>query len=762
MENIKPLDDLREGMPELKAGGITPVPVSGGPLEYAASGPASHLPPALTASPDVMSLLLALRRRWLAATGLGLLFGAIVAVAAWYLVPKPRYKATTLLQVRSFVPSIIFQTSENRSDYLTYQRTQLAWIKSRLVLNGALRQPGIADLPSVRAQTDPVEWLEREIQVDLPWGSEILRISLESDKSQDLAQLVNAVAQSYLEEVIDNEQTDRRIRYEKLKEIYNTYQEKLQKNRGTIRKLAESVGSNDKQTMALRQQMAMEELAIGKSELLQVRADLQRIAAELEVLQAAERNPGNVAVPDTLVDAQLERERVIEQYRNREAELIERFHRVRKGVRNENDPALQSLRSSLTTVQTNLAKYRAELRPRIAQQLRDLQQSKQPTKSSDLLLRKDVLANYEKVLQKEVERLDKETHALNRDSLDLQSMQDEIANADAAARKIGAEVETLTVELEAPPRVRSIEKAEIPRLESPTKRYKMVAGLALGAMAMVVSWISYWEYRARRINSMDEVAQGLGIRIVGVIPAMPQRLRQLGTALPDQPSGTYWMDLLTESIDATRTMLLHDLQRQAIKVLMITSASKGEGKSSLSSHLAISLARIGSRTLLIDFDMRSPSLHRLFDCPLEPGVSEVLRGEAGFEDVIAPVLSGLDLIRAGRSDQKTLQALAQGHLVAFFDSLRPRYDFIIVDTAPVLAVADTLLISQYVDAAIFSVFCEVSRIPLVYAGYERLAKLGVRLLGVVTTGVPVTSYGYGYGYGYGHSYGSAKNGSARD
>ena len=441
--------------------------------------------------------------------------------------------------------------------------------------------------------------------------------------------------------------------------------------------------------------------------------------------------------------------------------MIERFHRIRKGVRNENDPAVQSLRSSLTTVQKGLAKYRAELRPRIAQQLRDLQQSKQPTKSSDLLLRKDVLANYEKVLEKEVERLDKETHALNRDSLDLQSLQDEIANADAAAKKIGAEVETLTVELEAPPRVRSIEKAEIPRLESPTKRYKMVAGLALGAMAIAMAWISYWEYRARRINSMDEVAQGLGMRIVGMIPTIPQRLQQLGVAAPDQPSGTYWMNLLTESIDATRTMLLHDIQSQAIKVLMITSASKGEGKSSLSSHLAISLARVGIQ----DAAHRLRSAQPLTPPPLRLSFGARRQrsapGRCRIRGCDCPGARRARSHCAGRSDQKSLQALAQGHLVAFFDYLRPRYDFIIVDTAPVLPVADTLLISQHIDAAIFSVFCEVSRIPLVYAGYERLAKLGVRLLGVVTTGVPSASYGRGYhGYGYGYGYGVAKYGSA--
>ena len=97
----------------------------------------------------------------------------------------------------------------------------------------------------------------------------------------------------------------------------------------------------------------------------------------------------------------------------------------------------------------------------------------------------------------------------------------------------------------------------------------------------------------------------------------------------------YWQNLMLESIDATRTMLIHAARTGSHRVVMITSAVGGEGKTSLASHLATSLARSGLRTLLIDADLRSPSIHRLFDLPLGPGLSEVLRGEVDLADAIA-------------------------------------------------------------------------------------------------------------------------------
>jgi capsular exopolysaccharide synthesis family protein len=205
--------------------------------------------------------------------------------------------------------------------------------------------------------------------------------------------------------------------------------------------------------------------------------------------------------------------------------------------------------------------------------------------------------------------------------------------------------------------------------------------------------------------------------------------------------------LLTESVDSARTMLLHAARQEKLQVVMITSAMAGEGKTSLASHLAASLARAGRRTLLMDSDLRNPTLHRLFDRSRAPGLSELLRGDVDLVGAVRDTpIPNLWLISAGQADLVALQSLALDALPHMFQQLRRQYDFIVVDSCPVLPVADSLLVGQHVDAVIFSLLREVSRMPRVYAAYQRLAVLGVRMLGAVVNGTHDDMYPVDYRY----------------
>jgi capsular exopolysaccharide synthesis family protein len=175
-----------------------------------------------------------------------------------------------------------------------------------------------------------------------------------------------------------------------------------------------------------------------------------------------------------------------------------------------------------------------------------------------------------------------------------------------------------------------------------------------------------------------------------------------------------------------------------------------EGKTTLSCHLATSLARAGHRTLLVDTDIRRPTVHRVFELPCEPGICEVLRGEVPLADAIVPTpQDGLFLLPAGRLTQEALRELAQDALNPIMAQLREDYDFIIVDSSPILPVTDSLLVSQYVDGVIFSIRRDVSQYPKVATACQRLAMIGIPLWGAVVIGLDQTSYGYRYAYQYG-------------
>ena len=127
---------------------------------------------------------------------------------------------------------------------------------------------------------------------------------------------------------------------------------------------------------------------------------------------------------------------------------------------------------------------------------------------------------------------------------------------------------------------------------------------------------------------------------------------------------------------------------------------------------------------------------------MDAGLSEVLRGEVELADAIAATaIEDLNVLTAGKCDRQTIRLLSQGCLGPLFAQLKEQFDFVIVDTSPILLVADGLIIAQQVDAVLFSIFRDVSSKTKVSAAAERLQSLGVRILGAVVTGAHGGRYG---------------------
>ena len=158
--------------------------------------------------------------------------------------------------------------------------------------------------------------------------------------------------------------------------------------------------------------------------------------------------------------------------------------------------------------------------------------------------------------------------------------------------------------------------------------------------------VAFLEWRTRRVDGVDQVVNELGMRVIGTVPAFPNRAN-LKAAV--EAGGANWRFVLNESINSTRTMLLHAARKESMQVVMVTSATQGEGKTSLASQLATSMATAGMRTLIVDCDLRNPSIQKLFELPLGPGVSEVLRQEVDVSDAVQPTaIPNLWVIPAGQ------------------------------------------------------------------------------------------------------------------
>ena len=276
--------------------------------------------------------------------------------------------------------------------------------------------------------------------------------------------------------------------------------------------------------------------------------------------------------------------------------------------------------------------------------------------------------------------------------------------------------------------------ASRPQGDDSMQKYLGVGFAGVVGFGVVLFGVAYIEFQSRRLNSVSEVKEGLGLPVVGELPTLSGRTwRKIRSG---SPAGVALEALLSESVDSIRTRLLHASGVESPRVIMVTSAEPREGKTTVAIQLATSLARSGRRTLLIDGDVRNPAVHRVFELAIDPGLCEILRGDVERAVALQPSRTAqLWVLAAGRCCLQSVQALSQTALHDLLAALRNEFEFVIIDSAPVLKLADPLLFGQHVDVALLSVLRDVSKTPQIYEAAERLKSVGITVLGTVVNGV---------------------------
>jgi capsular exopolysaccharide synthesis family protein len=192
--------------------------------------------------------------------------------------------------------------------------------------------------------------------------------------------------------------------------------------------------------------------------------------------------------------------------------------------------------------------------------------------------------------------------------------------------------------------------------------------------------------------------------------------------------------LAEEAIEKTRANLVQQFSRPGGKVVLVTSPLLDEGRTFLARELALSFARAGAQTLLADFDLRNPSLHETFEVPNEVGFCELLTGEADLPTAARILPFGIALLPAGQWSDVVRQYLSADRLATVLGELRARFDVVVVNAHPVLAVAETSLAGRAADAVVLTCEKYESRLPLVARAQEKIAALTPEAFGVVVLG----------------------------
>ncbi len=674
----------------------------------------------------------AFRRRWWIGLSIGIACGALAGVAVWFGM-VPQYTATAKIRIASQQERIVFDTIDmtTQSSFDTYKNTQSQLVKSRFVLVGALRNPEVAELPIVREQVDAVAWLAKEPRVSFPMGGEIMEVSLTADDPNATTKLVNAVVDSYMKEVAERESKERLERKDELEKHTSQKEEELRLLRNQLYQLQEQSGTGETETLSTMERIAIQELERTGNLLAERRTELELLKMEQELWQTMqEATADGSELSDSGLDAMLKSDPAAWEL-SRALDALERKRRdIERTLRPEVAKShLEAIQADRQALEEQIERRREELRQQALSAGSDTGLADIRRIQLQIPLLEEEVQKLDQDYKKQQQRVDQ----LGKVSVDVLQVRTTIELETAAYQRIATELLHLKTELGSRPRIEKLESARPPRVADRRNRLALTLFAVMAGILGPVAVVTWWDARSDHVNSPLDVSGRIHVDVLGTLPAVPvQAVRQPATS---SKRHRRWRSALQESVDTAAAMLVHKAESQQMRVLMVTSAARGEGKTTLATQLAASLARGGYRTALVDFDLRRPDLNGVFGLALSPGVSEFLREKSDLTEVVRDTsTTNLSVLTAGSWDPIGQAVLRNGAVSSLFSKLREQYDFVIIDAGPLLPLADTRVIGQSVDGVILSIRRDVSRAPRVMAACEVLAAMEIPSLGAVVIG----------------------------
>jgi capsular exopolysaccharide synthesis family protein len=295
--------------------------------------------------------------------------------------------------------------------------------------------------------------------------------------------------------------------------------------------------------------------------------------------------------------------------------------------------------------------------------------------------------------------------------------------------------------------VRVVDRAEVPKSPmAPAGRRTWLLSLAVG-LVLAIGVAFGLDYMNDTIKTPEDVARRLKMPFLGLVPSVR------GDKHPVLASSHVPHDF-GEAFRTLRTALISKYHADGTKVMLVTSAQPLEGKTTTACNLAMALAYGGARVLIIDGDMRRPGLHRPLRLTNDRGLSQVLIGQARVRDVIQRTVDpNLLAITAGRTPPNPSELLSSERMKTLMTNLsHGPFDWIIIDTPPVLAVTDAVILSPNVDGVTFVVGAEMTRRRLAERALETILNSHPKMVAVVLNKVDFARNRYYYSRYYGHQY----------
>jgi capsular exopolysaccharide synthesis family protein len=717
------------------------------------------------------------RRRWTIITSfLVLLVG--VTVASFMM--RPVYRASATLRIEKDQPRIVkFEEVLKEDSQQDYYQTQYRILQSRSLANRVIgllqldEHPEFARAPKAlneRTEATVREWLVRWIPMPPPPAPEpvedlavtspltsafLSRLSVEPIRSSRLvkisfdsaypdlaARAANTVAEAFIAQQLDQKIEATRYATQFLAKQLEESRGKLEESEG---KLTKFLNGHDILFVTAdrggqQQDLVTQQLGLLSDALLKARSE--RIMKESLMTLASKRSVESLpaVLQSTVIAGRKQELAALEaEYRRlaqtfkpeypRMQQMSEKIAEVRQQVRAEMERVVAALQTDYQAA----VRTERELETALTQQ-RKLARGLSDSMAEYSLLRREVDTNRE-LFASLLGRL-RET-------------------------QISAALFTSNISV--------VDRAEVPSAPyKPNKAQNILIACITGLLGGIALAFLF-EYLDTNIKDTKEVESILRVPALGFVPSREalagRRTRRLAAVAGESSfalvAHSEMTSVFSEAFRNLRTSLLYSTPDHPPKTILVTSPHPEDGKTSLVTNLAITLAQLGSgEILIIDGDMRRPNLHNILEVPKAPGLSTYLTGQAALDDVIvATGIPNLSVIPAGRLPVNPSELVASARFKQALETLGQRFAYIIIDTGPLFGVSDGMILAGQVEGVVLILRHGRASRDAAQRAIRSLMSVRARLLGVILNDVEIGgSRYYGYYDYYGGSNGHASAG----
>jgi capsular exopolysaccharide synthesis family protein len=712
--------------------------------------PAPKLTIEKTALDGVFSSLRAIRKHWAIVLGLVLVCGA-ASLAYSKTLPKI-YEAQSLLE---FDPDVI-KPLGNKADPMVgwsavwdtqqYYETQYRIMQSERVLSAVVRDLSLQNdanflgyTPKSPAPLDAtVASLRGRLIIEPVKGSRLVLIKIQDTRPEQARRLSDAVARAYIQQNLDKMVNATGDTVVWLSGQLDHFKQELEQTENSLHEFKKQ---NDLPSSTLEDLSKMIRLEMQDYDgaLTRTRMRRQELAARhAELAKISAEQPDQVPASELLSNAFLSGLRTQFQQAQRErAELVAEG----KG---ENHPAVKKADEKIGLAKTHLLSEIKNIQGAVQRDLSIIERQENGEASL-----------YEGARKKAVELNLKE---LEFHRLDRMRAQNEKLYAVLLEQMKEADLRRMMNTNN----IRMVDNAQEPKdpiapRVSVNVSIALLVGLVIGLALAIVR-----EQLDNTLKTPEDIETRLGVTFLGLLPDIVDESVQKGApkrrarrnAAPSQLAPELLVHErptsgIAEAARSLRTNLMFMNPDEPYKRLLVTSAAPAEGKTTVAVSIAISLAQGGQRVCIIDCDLRRPRLHRIFDRAGDVGLMNVILGEATVDEVAKPtVVPNLYCIPCGPIPPNSADVVSSDKFRRLLDDISARFDRIVLDTPPVIAVTDSAIASTLVDGVVFVVRAFRTSVNLCRSGLRTLQDVDAPIAGAVLNAVNLNRHEYNYYHYY--------------